>query len=222
MILRKLWGLRFHGWPWLFVPVLLGLLLALCLMAEGVLGMPRSGTLTVCFGITLFSIVVAMIGMWAIGRPVRALLAAARALASGRAEARAPTGNWGITGELGTAINQLARQISAHGDQLDQAVTQATARLQEDVERLQAQNQEMRTALTESRGRTETLSELFSNLSHELRTPLTAVLGYTDLLRRSGLNRAQETHLATLDKSARAMLKMINDLLDWSRIEAGR
>ena len=80
---------------------------------------------------------------------------------------------------------------------------------------------ELRRALAETQDSARAQSELFSNLSHELRTPLTAILGYADLLRRSGLNEEQGQQLNTLDKSARALLSMINDLLDWSRIEAG-
>jgi two-component system sensor histidine kinase BarA len=219
--LKKIWSLRFHGWPWLFLPVLLGLGFALLCMTIGVLPPSDIELLTICFSITLFAIALSAIGMVSVGRPLRHLLRVARSLAQGRMQAYAPSHWWGITGELAEQINTLGKQLTYHRDHIDGIVMQMTSHLRQDQERLQSLNQELRNALAESRMAAEVQSELFSNLSHELRTPLTAILGYTDLLRRSGLNREQELHIATVGKSARGMLGMINDLLDWSRIEGG-
>ena len=59
-------------------------------------------------------------------------------------------------------------------------------------------------------------------MSHELRTPLTAILGFSELLEKTPLNRQQAEYVSTLSKSAENLLSMINSLLDWNRIEAGR
>jgi two-component system sensor histidine kinase BarA len=162
--LKKKWDLRLRLWPWLLLPLLTALCLALLCRSMQLVPPSSIETLALFFGITLLSVAVAGIGI----------------------------------------------------------VAQTIAPLRREQQHLQSLNQELHAALTESRKAAEAQSELFSNLSHELRTPLTAILGYTDLLRRSGLNREQELHLATVGKSARSMLGMINDLLDWSRIEAGR
>ncbi|MES2491011.1 MAG: response regulator [Pseudomonadota bacterium] len=222
MKLKNIWNLRFHNWLWLFVPVLIGLGTTLICMQVGILETFSVQLLTICFSITLLAIAVAMIGMVHVGRPQRDLLRAARSLAQGRLEARVPNHFGGITGQLAEQIATLGKQLKSHRDHIDGSVVQMTSHLRQDQQRLQTLNEELLSALAESRKAAATQAELFSNLSHELRTPLTAILGYTDLIRRSGLNREQELHIATVGKSARGMLGMINDLLDWSRIEAGQ
>ncbi len=64
-------------------------------------------------------------------------------------------------------------------------------------------------------------SALVANVSHELRTPLNGVLGSTDLLLRSGLADAQRGHAETIETAAESLLKLVDDLLDTSRLEAG-
>lgn len=150
-----------------------------------------------------------------------ALLQTARALADQRGDARAPALP-GRNGEIAHEINRIGQQLGALRDQLEERVGNATARLRQERDQLAAQLQQLRASAGQAQNDARAQSELLSSLSHELRTPLTAILGYSDLLRRSGLNLDQAQQLDTLDKSARALLAMINDLLDWSRIEAGR
>ncbi len=87
-------------------------------------------------------------------------------------------------------------------------------------------------AYEEERRRAEALAELdraktvfFSNVSHEFRTPLTLLLGpLQDLLDDDGrpLPAAQREHVETAQRNALRLLKLVNTLLDFSRIEAGR
>lgn len=66
-------------------------------------------------------------------------------------------------------------------------------------------------------------SEFLANMSHELRTPLTAILGVTDLLLARGYNSAERRDFLELQRTAgRGLLTLINDVLDFSRIEAGQ
>lgn len=59
-------------------------------------------------------------------------------------------------------------------------------------------------------------------MSHEIRTPMNGVLGFTELLAQSPLNGEQQSHVATIQQSGSALLRIIDDILDYSRIEAGR
>ncbi len=68
-------------------------------------------------------------------------------------------------------------------------------------------------------------SQFLANMSHELRTPLNAIIGYSEMLREDAEDAGEETAVSDLDKvlaAARHLLALINDILDLSKIEAGR
>ena len=65
-------------------------------------------------------------------------------------------------------------------------------------------------------------SEFLANMSHEIRTPMTGVLGMIDLLRLSQLSEQQNEQLEMARSSAGSLLSLLNDILDISKIEAGR
>lgn len=222
MNLKNIWRLRFQGWPWLFLPSLIGFCLALLGMTLGWFSRPDLHDFAVMIAIVLVTLVFSIIALTQIGGPLRRLNDAARSLNQGRRETRADTAARGVTGELGYQINVLGSKLMRDQDQIAALAAQSAQRLRRDSSSLQEQHQDMRRAMAEALKAAEAQSELFSTLSHELRTPLTAILGYTDLLRRSPLDDEQQAHLDTVGKSAQSMLEMINNLLDWGRIEAGR
>ena len=66
-------------------------------------------------------------------------------------------------------------------------------------------------------------TEFLAAMSHEIRTPLTGVLGHTDLLLDDqGLNAVQRRHVERIRTAGSALLTVVNDVLDFSRIEAGQ
>ncbi|HEX4599484.1 MAG TPA: ATP-binding protein [Burkholderiaceae bacterium] len=122
---------------------------------------------------------------------------------------------------IGLAAAFVSR-VAQHAARYERALRDANERLEQRVA-------DRTHELTEANARLVQLdrlkSEFLATMSHELRTPLNAILGFSDLLlqERSGpLNAEQKRQLAFVEVSGRHLLEMIEDVLDLSRIEAGR
>ena len=112
----------------------------------------------------------------------------------------------------------LYEQLKAASAQLERRVQEATGALVHQNELLRRQAIELEQASTAK-------SQFLANVSHDVRTPLNAILGYTSLLLRgvSGkLHPAQRESLVRVDANAQHLLSLINEILDITRIEAGK
>lgn len=68
----------------------------------------------------------------------------------------------------------------------------------------------------------QTKSNFLATMSHEIRTPMNGIIGMTSMLKKSSLDEKQSKFVDIIDKSAAALLEIINDILDLSKIEAGK
>ncbi|HAE2243375.1 TPA_asm: two-component sensor histidine kinase BarA, partial [Salmonella enterica] len=94
--------------------------------------------------------------------------------------------------------------------------------LRETLEQMEIQNVELDLAKKRAQEAARIKSEFLANMSHELRTPLNGVIGFTRLTLKTELNPTQRDHLNTIERSANNLLAIINDVLDFSKLEAGK
>lgn len=113
---------------------------------------------------------------------------------------------------------RLYEQLKEASAELERKVQEATAELAEQNELLRRQHIALEQA-------SALKSQFLANMSHEFRTPLNAILGYTHMLLHGvtgAVTDTQRKSLSRIDSNSRHLLALINDILDITRIEAGR
>ena len=90
------------------------------------------------------------------------------------------------------------------------------------IQRFDAQASDLETAWVEAAAASRAKGEFLANMSHEIRTPIGAILGLTELLAKSELPETTRKHVGLLQASAEGLLQLIDDVLDFSKVEAGK
>ncbi len=91
-----------------------------------------------------------------------------------------------------------------------------------DVTEIRQIQDDLRHAKEEAEAALAAKTQFLANMSHELRTPMNGIIGMIDLLHQTGLGAEQADYVDTLRKSSDALLTILNDILDLSKIQAGK
>src|SRR5712691_11062381 len=170
----------------------------------------------------------------AVAEPIVHLAETARAVSRDKnySVRATPSGSGGEVTVLVDAFNEMLVEIQERDGALQQGRDELEQRVQERTAELEAAKKEVEEfsdsilhAKEELERASKFKDQFLSTMSHELRTPLNAILGFSELLsdtRYSPLNDRQSRFAGHIHTSGEHLLRLINDILDLSKIEAGR
>ncbi len=142
---------------------------------------------------------------------------------------RARTASKDELGQLAQGFNEMLGRIQgqdnelrSHRERLEENVRSRTRELSEANQILQRTVGELRLARDRAEAANQAKMQFLANISHEIRTPMNGVLGVAEILDHSPLSDRQRQLLQALRQSGADMMVIINDLLDFSKLEAGK
>jgi signal transduction histidine kinase/CheY-like chemotaxis protein/HPt (histidine-containing phosphotransfer) domain-containing protein len=167
----------------------------------------------ILFGVFVVALCIALLAaaglLRFISRPIVALVkATSEVRRSGDYSVRVPVHGSDEIGELVVSFNDMLGQIEEYQTGLENKVEQRTA--------------ELAKACKEAEQAARAKAEFLANMSHEIRTPMNGVIGMLDLVDNDKLDTETRSMVETARNSADALLTVINDVLDFSKIDAGK
>ncbi|MEW6752505.1 MAG: response regulator [Candidatus Latescibacterota bacterium] len=189
-------------------------------------------SLGITLAVGLLAMVLVPLTVGRITRSIRRVADGARAIAAGNLEQRIEIRSGDETRVLADSFNGMAASLQRTlgelrrlNEELEDRVHRRTAELEEATSRLEVQMGAVEEANRQIQEANTLKSQFLASMSHELRTPMNAIVGFTRIVHRKArglLPARQVENLAKILQSADMLMSLINDILDLSRIEAGR
>ncbi|QEG43013.1 ATP-binding protein [Roseimaritima ulvae] len=119
-------------------------------------------------------------------------------------------------------LQQMNETLEQRVRERTQAAEDRAGQLADSNRQLRRTEEQLRDAIAKANAASEAKSRFLATMSHEIRTPLNGILGMSRLAQQAPAGDRQEGYLATLEESGQSLLTLINDLLDFSKLEAGK
>jgi signal transduction histidine kinase/DNA-binding NarL/FixJ family response regulator len=161
--------------------------------------------------------------------PIRYMSQVVMRIKAGDDQARFIFPNKDEIAQLGAAVNEMLDIIHQHRHHLESLVEERTEKLMRANEQLQQEiawreqaTIELQKAQKAAEDANLAKSMFLANMSHEIRTPMNAILGFSEILMNQIKDPAQKKYSQNIHTSGKGLLSLINDILDLSKIEAGK
>jgi signal transduction histidine kinase/DNA-binding response OmpR family regulator len=168
-----------------------------------------------CIVVVVLALAISRFTMRLLARPLALLQAGITSVRQGRFEPIQVSRTGDEIEYLGESFNRMIEALAS-----SQAEIRQHQELLED--RIRQRTQELEKAMHSALAASHAKSEFLANMSHELRTPMNGLLGMLDLVLDGGLSHEHREQLETAQRCAYTLLALLNDILDLSKIEAGK
>ncbi len=153
--------------------------------------------------------------------PISSLSNAVNEIESGNLDVSIKTHPTGILLTLEKGVGNMLQSIKSSRQENQNTIEQATEELRESLKSLEQKNAELTISQRQALSENQEKSVFLTNISHEIKPPLNGILEFVKLLKNAGPTQEQTNYLYTIEQSAKNLLRIINSVLDFSRVETG-